>query len=151
MEDAFFENYSSIISDRVCMSTNNECMMWTVGTMGEKVKYGVVKVRFRCRNRRHVKAHRSHDTSIARLGYIMEAATTADRSNCSLPPATWEPTGAYITCRLGRIPRRLGAGKRNRLVPELIARLRCVGVYFGRYMLRFVFAGYTNVALSYLK
>ena len=70
MEDAFFENYSSIISDKVCMSTNNECMMWTVGTTGEKVKYGVVKVRFRCRNRRHVK-HTGHSYSQARLHHAV--------------------------------------------------------------------------------
>ena len=40
------------------MSTNNECVIWTAATTGEKVKYGVVKVRFRCGNRRTVKAHR---------------------------------------------------------------------------------------------
>ena len=58
MEDEFYEKYSSVISDKVCMSTNNECVIWTAATTGEKVKYGVVKVRFRCGNRRTVKAHR---------------------------------------------------------------------------------------------
>ena len=58
MEDEFYEKYSSVISDKVCMSTNNVCVIWTAATTGEKVKYGVVKVRFRCGNRRTVKAHR---------------------------------------------------------------------------------------------
>ena len=58
MEDEFYEKYSSVISDKVCISTNNECVIWTAATTGEKVKYGVVKVRFRCGNRRTVKAHR---------------------------------------------------------------------------------------------
>ena len=58
MEDEFYEKYSNVISDKVCMSTNNECVIWTAATTGEKVKYGVVKVRFRCGNRRTVKAHR---------------------------------------------------------------------------------------------
>ena len=50
MEDAFYEKYSNIINDKVCMPTNNECVMWTAGTSGEKVKYGV-KVKFKCGKR----------------------------------------------------------------------------------------------------
>ena len=58
MEAAFFDKYSEIISDKVCVSSNSECLIWTACTSGEKVKYGVVKVTFSCGNRRTIKAHR---------------------------------------------------------------------------------------------
>ena len=58
MEAAFFDKYSEIMSDKVCVSSNSECLIWTAGTTGEKVKYGAVKVTFSCGNRRTMKAHR---------------------------------------------------------------------------------------------
>ena len=58
MDESFYQNYSAKLHENVCLSPNNECMLWSGCTKGKLVKYGVINCRFRCGYNRAVTVHR---------------------------------------------------------------------------------------------
>ena len=59
--------------ENVCLSLNNECVLWTGCTKGRIVKYGVINCRLRCGY--------SHAVTVYRLSYMLQYRITRINQN----------------------------------------------------------------------
>ena len=58
MEESFYKKYTDKMHENVCLSPNNQCVLWTGCTKGRIVKYGVINCQLRCGYSRAVTVYR---------------------------------------------------------------------------------------------